>query len=116
MIINHLVMYEASTDGQATVGVARVGAIRDTPTERDIAFAIPGYVPGSAIDLGPEPTYLLRYETRTGPVQLEIGSKDVVREGAYLQKRADRDDVWNIAVLDPQTGDDITFDFFVFCT
>lgn len=58
--------------------------------------------------------FTIRYDTTTGTVQHKTSNKRVIeRVGRSLVRRADREEAWNIAVLNA-AGDDVTFDFACF--
>ncbi|REF00377.1 hypothetical protein [Thermomonospora umbrina] len=105
----HLVAYGTAT---GETGVAHVLTDRTRPSWQECHEQIPGYRTG--IDLGPAPTYTLRYDTEHGTQSRELTRPGIETVGRLVVRQADKDKVWNIAVLDANGGD-ITFDFPVFC-
>lgn len=102
-----LVAYTTATE----TGIARVGTDHATPTPEELAADIPGLL--TAVDLGREPQYTLRYENHTGPREKTVGAAGVEKVGQVLMSLADRDEVWNIECFDEQ-GCEVTFNFAVF--
>lgn len=107
MFTIHLIAYTTATEQ----GIARVGTDHTTPTHDEMTADIPGLL--TAVDLGREPQYTLRYENRTGPVEKVVGAAGVEKVGRVLMSLADRDEVWNIECFDAE-GYEVTFAFAVF--
>lgn len=105
----HLIAYRTSN---GTSGVAEVLTDRSRPSWAECAEQIPGYFTGR--DLGPAPLYVLRYATERGTSERSLTFAGVQRVGALIMRLADRDEAWDIEVLD-SNGGDITFNFPVFC-
>ncbi|MEU3903344.1 hypothetical protein AB0F20_05945 [Streptomyces goshikiensis] len=113
MFTIHLVQYTALVNGSTETGIARVVTDFDTATPEECAEVIPGFITGS--DLGQEPQYVLRYEKESGTIEKRLGAAGVERVGQVLMRCADRGTVWNIECFDAK-GDEVTFDFAVFCS
>ncbi|WP_097865949.1 hypothetical protein [Streptomyces sp. rh34] len=107
MFTIHLIAYTTATQA----GITRVGTTHTTPTHDEMTADIPGLL--TAVDLGREPQYTLRYENRTGPMEKTVGAAGVEKVGRVLMSLADRDEVWNIECFDEQ-GYEVTFNFAVF--
>lgn len=112
MLHTHLVSYTARTADSITRGIARVLTDRSRPSWSECADQIPGYVTGH--DLGPAPTYTLRYTTDRGTSQKQLDFDGVHRVGTLAMRLADRGKAWDVQVLD-HNGYDVTFNFPVFC-
>jgi hypothetical protein len=97
----------------STQGVATVATDRTRPSWSECREQISGYITGR--DLGPAPTYTLRY-TKAGRVvvRANLTAEAVERVGGVVTRVADRmNDVENLAVLNA-SGADVTFDFACF--
>lgn len=113
MLHVHLVAYTAKTAHGPAHGIARVLTDRSRPSWAQCAEQIPGYFTGR--DLGPAPTYTLRYTTDRGTSEKPgLDFVGVQRVGNLVMRLADRDKAWGIEVLDGD-GYDITYNFPVFC-
>ncbi|RLV66369.1 hypothetical protein STAN_1890 [Streptomyces sp. CBMAI 2042] len=107
MFTIHLVAYTTATE----TGIARVGTDHNTPTPEELAADIPGLL--TAVDLGREPQYTLRYEKNAGPMERTVSAAGVQKVGRVLMSLADRDEVWAIECFD-ERGYEVTFNFAVF--
>lgn len=97
----------------AASGVATVATDRPRPSWSECSEQIPGFITGR--DLGPAPTYTLRYTNDAQPViRTQLDAQAVERIGGVVMRVADRrGDISDIAVLDAEGGD-VTFNFACF--
>lgn len=113
----HIAYAATNADGNVEHGIARIESDRK-PNFAQCHAAIPGYIKGEIVevedlDAKPEPIlYRVEWDNSHGH-QIRHATADVIESsfGRMLFRAAEGGIAWNVAVYDPATGDDVTFDF-----